>query len=115
MRELHATAVVRAGQPIQLEAHGAPGDIVGLRLSQATRFEYEPQFNGVGLTAQVPTGRLVRLGTIPTSGRLSVQLPSVLAVGTLSQTFHLQSLHRNPQGMFTLGSLRELVIVDPAY
>jgi hypothetical protein len=105
--------VVREQQPLQVQVAGVPGDSVSLSISSAPGFTWEPAHSGVFLGSPSSVPRLVRLGTIGSSGVLNWTMPAPdLEAGQLARNYYLQALHSDTQGNVSLGSGRTLVVLD---
>lgn len=112
-RTLTVPRVVRELQPFHLQIGGQPNEGVYLYLSGATGFQWQPAFSGVALSSLIYPPQLLRIGNIGSSGMLNhpFAFPDV-GPGVISQTWHMQTLHRNLQGKAVLGSGRTMVVLD---
>ena len=116
-------AVVRDPSAVPVTVEGLPGEMVSVRVSRNTEFDYHPSLQGVQLT---DLGALIELGTIPPSGALTTTLDfqthqargprGAIRLGevqvTRSTIYHVQVLRHPSSSPDQLGSARSIVVLD---
>ena len=113
-RRLAAPGVARENNPIPLNLHGEPGEVVWIHFAQRPAFVFDPSLSGVSLTDESPPARLVRLGTLPADGTLATQI-RLPDFGVDSNTFFIQAVFGDPSNGGHLGTPLALVELDSAY
>jgi hypothetical protein len=105
--------VVRELHSVNLQIGGQPGDMVSVAILPTAGFTWQPAFEGVALGLQTSLPRWMILGQIGAGGILNspIAIPD-LGTGVLARNYYLQTLHRDTQGNFVLGTGRTLVVLD---
>jgi hypothetical protein len=113
-RSLNVPSIARTQIPFVMQFAGQPNEWVYFSLSTATGFQWQPAFNGVSFASTIVPPQWYRAGTARANGILYVwfTFPDFQPGIVVAQTWHVQSLHRNPQGDVVLGPSRPILLLD---
>jgi hypothetical protein len=114
-RTLEVPTPVRESTTPSLHFVGKPGDRVGLLVSDASAFAYQPARQGV-LLVEAASHLAMLIGEVPVSGVIDFPLAlGDLGPGVESRLHHLQAFFVDTQDRLLLGEPATLLVLDSAY